>query len=85
MSQNAVWIFLLDHGHPDLRAGEAEQELGPAAEEHGAQSRRHRSRRRRGTAAAATAQAVDAAALHRFHVQGVIKLTFPQYAQKLQD
>ena len=71
MSQNAVWIFLLDHGHPDLRAGEAEQELGPAAEEHGAQSRRHRRGRGRTTAAAAKAlaqQAVDAAALHRFHV-----------------
>ena len=76
---------LLDHGHPDLRAGEAEQELGPAAEEHGAQSRRHR---RRTTAAATTAaaakavrvggggliaqQAVDAAPFHRFHVQGGI-------------
>ena len=72
MSQNAVWIFLLDHGHPDLRAGEAEQELGPAAEEHGAQPRRHRRRRGRTIAAAAAQalaqQAVDAAALHRFHV-----------------
>ena len=89
-NMHAVRIFLSDHGHPDLRAGEAEQELGPAPEEHGAQPRRHRRRSRRTTAAAAEAlrvggglaqQAVDAAPFHRFHVQGGIKLTFPQYVQ----